>query len=91
MWILLPLSNLLGFSKFDLTCKIFEYGEDFFQTVSIAGIKYLILVGNELDIDDPIKVLEEVQHNSNVYNFLYFVALCLPLLVHKKFSKVWKN
>ena len=71
-YLLKPLSVILGYKNLDLTCKVFHYGEDFLEVVSIALCKWYKVLQLKWPDHTPVQILHQIKPFSHAYELLYF-------------------
>ena len=72
-----PWSKVLGFAAFDVDCKVFHYGEDFLQIVTIALHAVVKKLMTSLACNTCLELLHKVHGHSQLYEVIYMLVYYL--------------
>lgn len=71
-WMFVPIARLLEWRKFDLAAKNFQFAEDFFNLISIACLRLLAKLMENIGTNDLWVIADATVDNANLHGFVYF-------------------
>ena len=72
-----PWSRVLGFAAFDVECKVFHYGEDFLQIVTIALHAICVQLMDKMGCRNCLDLLHKLNNHAQLYEVIYMLLYYL--------------